>query len=76
MGKKSKKKSKKVNAKKEKYTKFKKDKPAALDVNMPDLDTDQMKQKQLDETKIDRFLRFSRNPPTKEIVERKMKSKR
>ena len=26
--------------------------------------------------KINKFLRFSRNPPTKEIVERKMMSKR
>ena len=76
MGKKDKKKKKKVNAKKEKYSKFKKEKAAVLDVNMPDLSTEQMKQKQEDENTINRFLRFNRNPPPKEIVARKTKSKR
>jgi len=43
---------------------------------MPDLEVDQMKQKREDETKIDRFVRFNRNPPTKEILERRMRAKR
>ena len=74
--KKNKNKKKKVSAKKEKYAKFRKEKPAAPDVSMPDLTPEEQKQKQRDETKIDRYLRFSRNPPTKEIVKRRMKSKR
>jgi len=67
---------KKVSAKREKYAKFKKDKPGTLDLKMPDLEPEQQKQKQQDEMKIDKFLRFSRNPPTKEILIRRMKSKR
>lgn len=76
MGKKSKNKPKKVSVKKERYAKFRKDKPGALNISMPDLSEEQVKQKREDENKIDRFLRFSRNPPTKEIVERRTKSKR
>ncbi len=75
MGKKDKR-PKKVNAKKEKYSKFKKEKAAVLDVKMPDLEADQMKQKQKDEETINRYLRFNRNAPPKEIVSRKAKSKR
>ena len=62
--KKNKNKKKKVSAKKEKYAKFHKEKPGTLDISMPDLNPDQMKQKREDETKIDRFLRFNRNPYT------------
>ncbi len=76
MGRKNKNKAKKISAKKEKYAKFHKEKPGTLDVSMPDLSEDQMKQKRDDETKIDKFLRFNRNPPTKEVVERRMKDKR
>ena len=76
MGKKKKKKYKKISAKKEKYAKFRKDKPTSIDLTPPDLTPEQMKQKQEDEIKITRFLRYSKNLPTKEIKERKMKSKR
>ena len=76
MGKKSKNKPKKVSVKKERYVKFRKDKPGVLNIAMPDLSEEQVKQKREDESKIDRFLRFSKNPPIKEIVERKSKSKR
>jgi len=76
MGKKNKNKPKKVSVKKERYAKFRKDKPAALNIAMPDLSEEQAKQKREDESKIDTFLRFTKNPPTKEIVERKAKSKR
>ncbi|MBT7902724.1 hypothetical protein HN587_02600 [Candidatus Woesearchaeota archaeon] len=69
------KKPKKVSAKKEKYAKFKKEKPGTLDISMPDLTTDEAKQKQLDETKIDRFLKFNRNPPVLSLKERKLKNK-
>jgi len=57
------KKEKKVNARKLKYSKFKKDKPGTLDLSMPDLTEDVMKQKREDEKKIDKFLRFNKNPP-------------
>ena len=76
MANKKKKKEKKLNPKKEKYAKFRKDKPAAMDLSMPDLSEDQQKQKQDDEKRINMFGRYSKNPPTKEIVERKMRSKR
>ena len=76
MGKKNKNKKKKISPKKEKYAKFRKDKQTSMDVSMPDLEPEQIKQKREDETKIDRYLRFSRNPPTKEIIERRMKDKR
>lgn len=70
------KKEKKISAKAAKYAKFQKDKPAAIDFTMPDLNEEQNKQKQLDQDRIDRFLRYNRNPPTKEVSERRMKSKR
>jgi len=70
------KKEKKKNPKRERYLKFRKDKSGTLDISMPDLDDEQMRQKREDEDKINRFLRFSKNPPVKEIVERRAKSKR
>lgn len=73
--KKNKNKKKKVNARKERYAKFRKDKQI-MNFNPPDLTPEQQKQKQEDERRIDSFLRYSRNPPTREISERKMKSKR
>ncbi|MBU1005503.1 MAG: hypothetical protein KJ561_06740 [Nanoarchaeota archaeon] len=74
MGRKNKK--KKINAKREKYAKFKKDKPTSMNFTVPDLTPEQRKQKQEDERNIDYFLRSSRNAPTQEISERKMRSKR
>jgi len=76
MSKKNKNKPKKVSAKKERYSKFHKEKSGTLDINFPDLDEDQQKRKKDDETKLEKFLRFSKNPPTKEVVERRAKSKR
>jgi hypothetical protein len=70
------KKQKKINAKRERYAKFHKEKSGTPDISMPDLSDEQRKAKLEAEEKIGRFLRFSKNPPTKEIVERKMKSKR
>jgi hypothetical protein len=74
--KKNKNKKKKINPKKEKYAKFRKDKPSTLDFSTPDLTPEQQKQKQTDERQIDSFLKFNKNRPTKEISVRKMKSKR
>lgn len=73
---KNKNKKKKINAKKEKYSKFRKDKPTSMTFAVPDLTPEQRMQKQQDERNIDYFLRYSRNPPTQEISERKMRSKR
>jgi len=75
MGKKNKK-AKKVSVKKERYAKFHREKPGNLDINFPDLDDEQQKQKKEDETKIDKHLRFSKNKPVKEIVQRRAMSKR
>lgn len=73
---KNKNKKKKINPKRERYAKFHKEKPSTLDVSMPDLETDLQKAVRDDQDKVDKFLRFNRNPPTKEIVERRMKAKR
>ena len=73
--KKNKNKKKKISAKKEKYKKFHKEKSGTMDVSMPDLSVEQMTQKKEDESKIDRFLKFNRNRPTKEIRDRKLKTK-
>ena len=69
------KKEKKINAKALRYAKFQKDKPAVVDITMPDLTEEANKQKQLDQDRIDRFLKNNRNPQTKEISERRMRSK-
>lgn len=72
-----KKKEKKVSAKKEKYSKLgNKEKPGTLDLKFPELDDEQTNMKRADEQMIDRYLRFNKNRPTKEVVERRMKSKR
>ena len=76
MGRKNKNKQKKPNPKRERYAKFHKEKSAVLDVSMPDLTSEQQAQKREDEDKYGRFLRYARNPPSKEVVERRMKSKR
>ncbi len=76
MSKKNKNKKKKVNPKTERYLKFRKDKPANLTFTAPDLTPEQQKQKQEDEQIINSFLRYNRNPPTKEVSERRMRSKR
>ncbi len=70
-----KKKNKKVNPRKERYAKFKKDRPKVMNITSPDPSPDEIKHRQEDEMTINRFLRFSKNPFTKTIKERKAKSK-
>ena len=70
------KKEKKISAKTLRYAKFHKDKPAVVDIAIPDLTEEANKQRHLDQDRIDRFLRQNRNAPTKEISERRMRSKR
>jgi len=69
-------KPKKISAKKEKYVKFKKDKPGTLDISMPEISDEERKQARNDEEKINKHLRFSKNRPPSEINPRKAKSKR
>ncbi|MFA6073228.1 MAG: hypothetical protein WC758_03890 [Candidatus Woesearchaeota archaeon] len=76
MSKKNKNKVKKISAKKERYSKFHSDKPGTLNIAMPDLSEDQVKVARSDDEKIGKFLRFSKNAPVHEIVERREKSKR
>ena len=76
MGRKSKKKkAKKISAKKERYAKFRKEKNATIDITMPELTPEQNKQKQEAEIMIGRFLRFNKNPPLKELKEKRLKRK-
>ena len=58
--KKNKNKKKKVNPKKERYAKFRKDKSAIMTFTTPDLTPEQQKQKQEDERIIGTFLRYNR----------------
>lgn len=69
-------KKKKVSAKKEKYAKFHKEKPANMDLSMPELAPDVVKQSREDIERIERWLKTHRNPPTKEVSLRRMLSKR
>lgn len=77
MSKKSKKnKVKKVSAKKEKYAKFRKDKPSTLNITAPDLTPEQQKQKQIDEGRINSYLRYSKNRPALSLREKKKRKGR
>ncbi len=72
MSKKSKKKEpKKISAKKEKYAKFRKDKPSTLNFNSINFTPEQQKQKQKDEEKINSFLRYNKNKPSLSLREKK-----
>jgi len=59
--KKNKNKKKKVNPKKERYAKFRKDRPATMTFTTPDLTAEQQKQKLEDDRKIGSFLRFNKS---------------
>ena len=74
MGKKDK--PKKISAKKERYSKFRKEKPSSLTVAMPDLSEQQAMEKRQDEQRISMFWRSYRRPPQRFVSERKAKSKR
>ena len=58
--KKSKKKNKKTSAKKEKYAKFRKEKPVVMTFATPDLTPEQLKQRKEDDEKIGLFLRYTK----------------
>ena len=69
-------KPKKVSAKKERYSKFRKDKPSSLTVAMPDLSEEQVQQRKFDQQRVDNFWHHYRRPPQRFVSERKAKSKR
>ncbi|MBI2557952.1 hypothetical protein HYW20_01410 [Candidatus Woesearchaeota archaeon] len=69
-------KPKKISAKKERYAKFRKEKPSTLTIAPPDLTEDQAKERRLDEQRISDFWRHYRRPPEKFVNERKARSKR
>lgn len=75
MGKKNKK-EKKVSIKKQRYMKFRKEKNTTVDLTMPELTPEEQKQKREDENRINKFLRFNKNAPPKDVVARRGKSKR
>ena len=74
MGKK--KKAKKINAKKERYAKFRKEKPSSMTYSVPDLPEEQIVQRREDEKKVEGFWRYHRRTPERFVNERKAKSKR
>ena len=75
--KKKKNKKKKVNPKRERYAKFRKEKPSNMSFTTPaDITDEQQKQRQKDEDTISYFLRGVTRYPRTEIVERRVKSKR
>lgn len=76
MGKKKKNKAKHISAKKERYNKFRKEKPSALTFTTPELPEEVVQQRRQDEQKIDNFWRSYRRPPRRYIRERDAKSKR
>ena len=68
-------KKKKVSAKKEKYAKFHKEKVGTSDLSMPELTAEQVKTARAQEDQLAKFWRFNKNPPTKEIKDKKKKTK-
>lgn len=69
-------KPKKISAKKERYMKFRKEKPTMLTMSPPELTEDQIKERRADEQRIGEFWRNYRRPPQRFVSERKARSKR
>jgi len=75
--KKNKKKAKKVSLKRERYTKFRKEKPSALVFAPPErLPEEVIQERRQDEQRIENFWRRYRRPPERYIRERDAKAKR
>ena len=74
--KKNKKKGKKTSVKKERYTKFRKEKPGVLSFVPPDLSEEIVVQRRQDEKKIENFWRYYRRPPERFVRERDAKARR
>lgn len=69
-------KAKKISAKKERYIKFRKEKPSSMTFAMPDLTEDQVQQRRVDQQKVDLFWRYNKRRPERYVNERKARSKR
>ncbi|MBI2654586.1 hypothetical protein HYX02_07330 [Candidatus Woesearchaeota archaeon] len=69
-------KPKKISAKKERYMKFRKEKPTMTAIAPPDLTEEQIKERRTDEQHIGEFWRNYRRPPQRFVSERKARSKR
>lgn len=74
--KKNKNKAKRINPKRERYTKFRKEKPTNMTFSMPDLPEEAVQERRQDEQRIHDFWRHYRRPPEKFIRERDAKAKR
>lgn len=74
--KKNKKRAKKVSVKKERYARFRKEKPTMLTMAPPDLTEEQIKERRADEQRINDFWHHYRRPPQRFVSERKARSKR
>ena len=74
--KKNKNKAKKVNIKRERYSKFRKDKPSALVFTTPESGQDETQQRRVDEQRIASFWRSYRRPPERFVRDRDAKAKR
>lgn len=69
-------KPKKISAKKERYMKFRKEKPSVLAISPPEFTEEQIKERRLDDQRISEFWRSYRRPPQRFVSERKARSKR
>lgn len=69
-------KAKKISAKKERYSKFRKEKPTNLTVAMPDLSEEQVLQRKTDQQRIEMFWRYNKRRPERYVNERRARSKR
>jgi len=74
--KKNKNRTKKVSVKRERYAKFRKEKPTMLTIAPPDLTEEQVKDRRADEQRINDFWHHYRRPPQRFVSERKARSKR
>lgn len=69
-------KPKKMSAKKERYLKFRKEKPSTMTVATPNLSEEDTAMRRQDEQRINDFWRNYRRPPKRFVRERDAKSKR
>jgi hypothetical protein len=74
--KKNKNKTKRINPKKERYAKFRKEKPSSMTLNLPDQPEEIVQMRRQDEQKIGEFWRRHRRAPERYIRERDAKAKR
>ena len=73
MGKKNKNKKKKVNPKRERYAKFRKEQPSTMTFTLPDLTPEQQKQRQGDDRTIGLFWRYNKPRPVSKGIGAKKK---